>query len=162
MSLPSCLNLSWTFAKTLRHSTSLQAPTSFESLRYTPRTLPTRPVSRRISSTYFSFCSFSFLRTHLTKAQPPGAEKGTACLHINVLREARPSTLRKHGIKDTPREHTRDASYIFGSLFKVGRFSHKAKYARLRTPRGPRMGFRESFSCRPSVRPQVKVSPSKF
>ena len=25
---------------------------------------------------------------------------------------------KKHGIEDTPREHTRDASYIFGSLLK--------------------------------------------
>ena len=48
----------------------------------------------------------------------------------------------------------------YSALSKVGRFSHKAKYARLRTPRGPRMGFRESFSFRPSVQPQVKVLPS--
>ena len=38
-------------------------------------------------------------------------------------------------------------------------FSTKAKYARLRTPRGLRTSFRKSFPFRPRMRPQAKVSP---
>ena len=38
-------------------------------------------------------------------------------------------------------------------------FSTKAKYAKLRTPRGLRTSFRKSFPFRPRMRPQAKVSP---
>ena len=38
-------------------------------------------------------------------------------------------------------------------------FSTKAKYAKLRTPRGLRTSFRKSFPFRPRMRPQTKVSP---
>ena len=53
---------------------------------------------------------------------------------------------QKHGIEDTPREQPRDASYIFGFWLKIWSFRYKAKYARLRTPRRPRTGLRESSS----------------
>lgn len=45
---------------------------------------------------------------------------------------------------------------------QVSGFTTKLLYVLLRTPRGPRLGFRESFSFRPSVRPQVKVLPPEF
>ena len=63
----------------------------------------------------------------------------------HVLLEARPSALNKHGIEDTPRDdHATRLTYSARS--EDWSFSSKAKYARLRTPRGPRMGFRESSS----------------
>ena len=88
-----------------------------------------------------------YLCAHIIKAQPPGAEKGTACLHIDVLCEAPPSALGKQRIKDTPRGIHHATHLTYPAFLEIlGGFSHKAKYARLRTPRGPRMGFREPFS----------------
>lgn len=44
----------------------------------------------------------------------------------------------------------------YSAFVEDWRFSVKAKYARLRTPRGPRTGFRKSSSSRPYGRPRIK------
>ena len=48
----------------------------------------------------------NFLSTRCFSRRPPCADKRkVACLHIDVLFEARPSALGKQRIKDTPREY---------------------------------------------------------
>ena len=56
--------------------------------------------------------------------------------------------------------HVARPPYSALSFRIFGEVSCKASYADSRTPRGPRMGFREPFSFRPNVQPQVKVLPS--
>ena len=61
----------------------------------------------------------NLLRTRLTKGTAAGHKK-TACLHIDVLVEARPSALKKHEIeRHAAWNEPRDASYIFGSFERL-------------------------------------------
>ena len=76
---------------------------------------------------------------------------GWRTFHVNVSIEVRPSTLRKHGIEDTPREYTRNAP-TYSALSEDWAFSIEAKYASMRTlpdPFGiPGPSFMPSLSAR--------------
>ena len=78
----------------------------------------------------------SIPRTSFARPPPRRRKKRVACLHIDVLFEARPSALGKQRIKDTPRGY-HVAHLTYPAFLEDWSFSNKAKYARLRTCLGP-------------------------